>query len=223
MIGSRAHEHALRLVQNQRKSITRATDKPLLTRKALQEEGGALWKLSVALEAFRPDLVMISSGLDGRRGHSCGLGDLIAEDYEWFTREVRVHLLLLVYCCSQLCRGRAEYRAVFFFSCLFLFFSFSSSFFFFSSFLFFFFFFFFFDYFAFLFSSFPFSLSTFFYVLFFVLFSFPLDVFRLSSFLHFFFSRVPFLVLVQCYRNLIGEDTMYDGLILQTTGTAKLS
>ncbi|CAN0037674.1 unnamed protein product, partial [Sphacelaria rigidula] len=88
MSGPPAHEHALRLVQNQRKSITRANDKPLLTRKVLQEEGGALWKLSVALEAFRPDLVMISSGVDGRRGHSCGLGDLVAEDYEWFTREV---------------------------------------------------------------------------------------------------------------------------------------
>ena len=112
MSGPPAHEHALRLVQNQRKSITRATDKPLLTRKVLQEEGGALWKLSVALEAFRPDLVMISSGLDGRRGHTCGLGDLVAEDYEWFTREVRVSLLLYV----ALSRSCKQYRG-FFLSC----------------------------------------------------------------------------------------------------------
>lgn len=60
----------------------------------MQEEGGALWKLSVALEAFRPDLLMISAGLDGRRGHSCGLGDLVAEDYEWLTKEVITSLVI---------------------------------------------------------------------------------------------------------------------------------
>ena len=52
--------------------------------------GGALTVLSSALEGFRPDLVMISAGLDGRKGHPCGRGDLVAEDYEWLTREVSV-------------------------------------------------------------------------------------------------------------------------------------
>lgn len=45
--------------------------------------------LSAALEAFRPDLVMISAGLDARKGHPCGRGELVAEDYEWLTTEVR--------------------------------------------------------------------------------------------------------------------------------------
>lgn len=48
----------------------------------------ALAVLSAALEAFRPDLVIISTGLDGRRGHPCDRGDLVAEDYEWLTVEV---------------------------------------------------------------------------------------------------------------------------------------
>ena len=52
--------------------------------------GGALSVLSSALEGFRPDLVMISAGLDGRKGHPCGRGNLVAEDYEWLTREVSV-------------------------------------------------------------------------------------------------------------------------------------
>ena len=50
--------------------------------------GGALGVLSAALEGFRPDLVIISPGLDGRKGHPCGRGDLVAKDYEWLTREV---------------------------------------------------------------------------------------------------------------------------------------
>ncbi|CAN0476276.1 unnamed protein product, partial [Scytosiphon promiscuus] len=52
--------------------------------------GSAVAVLSAALEAFRPDLVMISAGLDGRKGHPCGRGDLVAADYEWLTLEVSV-------------------------------------------------------------------------------------------------------------------------------------
>lgn len=62
-----------------------------LTRGLLERgEGrrGVLGTLSAALEAFRPDLVMISAGFDGRKGHPCGRGELAAEDYEWLTREV---------------------------------------------------------------------------------------------------------------------------------------
>ncbi|CAM9870389.1 unnamed protein product, partial [Ectocarpus sp. 13 AM-2016] len=61
--------------------------------------GGAVAALSAALEAFRPDLVMISAGLDGRKGDPCGRGDLVAEDFEWLTLEV-------VKMAERLCGGR---------------------------------------------------------------------------------------------------------------------
>eukprot|EP00904_Undaria_pinnatifida_P009204 jgi/Undpi1/5413/HiC_scaffold_2.g00694.m1 len=116
--GTVAHEHALRLTRkddNKRRAITTTTTPPtadkngaLLTRRRLDGGGvgggggscgGALTVLSSALEGFRPDLVMISAGLDGRKGHPCGRGDLVAEDYEWLTREV-------VKLSERLCCGR---------------------------------------------------------------------------------------------------------------------
>lgn len=98
------HEHALRLLH----SSDRVSPRPdserrdlRLTRAVLENGTGGeaedtgngdnpLAVLSAALEAFRPDLVMISAGLDGRKGHPCGRGELVAEDYEWLTGMVRV-------------------------------------------------------------------------------------------------------------------------------------
>ena len=57
---------------------------------------GAISVLASALEAFRPDLVMISAGLDGRKGHPCGLGDLVAKDYEWITSEASASVILFL-------------------------------------------------------------------------------------------------------------------------------
>lgn len=116
---SAGHEHALRLVSTDARQKGPTALKyggnqngGKLTRRLLErgEEGqggrGALGTLSAALEAFRPDLVMLSAGFDGRRGHPCGKGELAAEDYEWITREVCVcksWLILLYYyecrCC----------------------------------------------------------------------------------------------------------------------------
>lgn len=95
--GAGAHEHALRLLETRGVNGVLGEKGGRLTRQLLEngvpgEDGapgvGALSILASALEAFRPDLVMFSVGLDGRKGYPCGLGELLAEDYEWMTREV---------------------------------------------------------------------------------------------------------------------------------------
>ena len=101
--GVGGHEHALRLLDGNSRDLDSKSSR-WLTRALLEGRpaedsgdagagsdsggGGALAVLSAALEAFRPDLVIISTGLDGRKGHPCGRGDLVADDYEWLTVEV---------------------------------------------------------------------------------------------------------------------------------------
>lgn len=102
---SRANENILRLLGGARDSNGLSNRQsiatsPKLTRKVLEEGmedgevtsadggGGPLTLLSSALEAFRPDLVIISAGLDSRKGHPCRRGELVAEDFEWLTRQV---------------------------------------------------------------------------------------------------------------------------------------
>lgn len=106
--GSGAHEHALRLLDGNSRDLgsksSRRLTRALLEGRPAEDSGdatygnnsgdggggggGALAVLSAALEAFRPDLVILSTGLDGRKGHPCGRGDLVADDYEWLTVEV---------------------------------------------------------------------------------------------------------------------------------------
>lgn len=100
--GTPAFEHALRLLEGSPSRRRNSNNTPIenrlqLTRKALEGGGGsdegekgAVAVLASALEVFRPDLVMISAGLDGRLGHACGRGDLVAQDYEWLTKQVRL-------------------------------------------------------------------------------------------------------------------------------------
>ncbi|CAN0186100.1 unnamed protein product [Ectocarpus sp. 8 AP-2014] len=114
--GVGAHEHALRLLSTGASSSSSSSAQQQqhqrLTRVALGGSsggggGGAVAVLSAALEAFRPDLVMISAGLDGRKGEPCGRGDLVAEDFEWLTLEVRAEgresLCLLVWAGMRVC------------------------------------------------------------------------------------------------------------------------
>lgn len=103
--GAGAHEHALRLLGTGDSDEKQQQQQQRLTRAALGGSGGggAVAVLSAALEAFRPDLVMISAGLDGRKGDPCGRGDLVAEDFEWLTLEVRAceRKERRVYCCKR--------------------------------------------------------------------------------------------------------------------------
>ncbi|CAN0024546.1 unnamed protein product, partial [Scytosiphon promiscuus] len=102
--GLGTHDHALRLLANgesdsdSSKRLTRAALEGLPGQEG-RSGGSAVAVLSAALEAFRPDLVMISAGLDGRKGHPCGRGDLVAADYEWLTLEI-------VKMAERLCGGR---------------------------------------------------------------------------------------------------------------------
>ncbi|CAM9299122.1 unnamed protein product, partial [Hapterophycus canaliculatus] len=94
--GLGTHDHALRLLAEGKsgggdasKQLTRATLEGVPGHgDEIGGGGGGVAVLAAALEAFRPDLVMISAGLDGRKGHPCGRGDLVAADYEWLTLEV---------------------------------------------------------------------------------------------------------------------------------------